>query len=213
MADDAKAVWLIDDVKTAADEYKRFLERSKKLIVGHLTPLPSMQSYGDLINHPQTRAFIIDQRLDKAKVPYEGIQLADHLRSLRPELPIFILTGWPDDVEGRDESVEAIIPKDRVRKHPDVYVARILRCINRYEEALTEKQRRIKELIDLKIADRLSSEAEEELESLRADIERPAGSILAEQEARREAEFKRQAEFLERLEELTQEFRKGLDEG
>jgi DNA-binding NarL/FixJ family response regulator len=174
-----RVIWLIEDDENDAEEYKRFLEQSGQLKIVFESPRPAVIDYAELLTDPDTVAFIIDQRLsDFANAPYEGLDLADYLRTLRPELPIFILTNYAgnDELESKGQSADSIIKKEILRDHTDVVVARILRSIQRYEAALTEKQQRLKTLIDRKIAQGLTEAEEQELQSLREDIERPLES-------------------------------------
>jgi FixJ family two-component response regulator len=212
MSDKASIVWLIDDDENDAEEYERFLELSGELEIVFVQPRPSLSDYVDLITNPDTAAFIIDQRLsDSANAPYEGLDLADYLRTLRPELPIYILTNYADDtMEGKGQSADAIIKKGNVRDYTEVTIARILRSVKRYEEALTEKQYRLKTLIDHKITNQLTDVEEKELESLRADIERSFDLALSDQEQKREVYLQEQEERLAKLEEIAQKFLKGL---
>jgi CheY-like chemotaxis protein len=212
MEQSKKIVWLVDDDDTDAKQYKRFLNGGDKLHVEIVTPLPRVQDYANLLTNPETGAFILDHRLfDFKTASYTGLELANDLRALRPELPIFILTQYADDekLQGQERSVvEAIIAKDKMRNRQDcdVYVTRILRSIKRYEDALTEKQKCLQNLVDKKISGRLTNEEANELAKLRFDVERPADLLLAQKNEKWEAELKAEANFLAKFREMQRDY-------
>lgn len=206
-------VWLIEDSENDAEEYKQLLEKAGDIEVVFVPARPAIADYADLLSDGRTGAIIIDQRLgDFAGVSYDGIDVAEFLRSLRPELPIFILTNYADEeLEDQGEAVDFIIDKKTVRRRAGVYVKRILRSIEHYQAALTDKQRRLKELIDRKLSSGLNEAEEAELQALRADIERPLGLKIAHIEEIWEAELQAQEDRLTKLEGITQSIRDALE--
>lgn len=210
-----KIVKFIEDEPDDASLYCQLLEAAGDIKVEHVNVLPTLDDYTDLLTNLETGAIIIDERLSPyGGVNYTGLQLADFLRTIRPEIPIYILTNYSEDIpEDQGESVEFIIDKQTVLKKANakVYVARILRHMQQYEVALTEQQRRLKNLIDRKLTDGLNNEEEEELKQLRAKIERPSGPAIIdeenkwiERERKQEEDLRRQEELLERLEKIAQ---------
>lgn len=211
----SKVVKLIEDSHDDADLYQQLLEAAGEVKIEYVPARPSVVDYADLAADPETGAVMIDERLGEfAGVDYAGLQVADFLRTLRPELPIYILTNYANEIaDDQGESVEFIIDKKAVRKAAKVYVARILRAMQQYEAALTEQQRRLKELIDRKLAGELSEQGETELQQLRAAIERPFAPAEIEQERQWDEELQRQEEQLERLEKIAQEIQQAIREG
>lgn len=213
--DKQKVVWLIEDDPEQADQFARLLQRASDgdLVVEFVPVRPQLTDYVDLLTDERTGAVILDQRLsEQSGVSYQGIELAEFLRVLRPELPIFILTQHADDdlLHQKEESVEFVIDKEdltSLNHVPKVHVARILRAMGYYEEALNAKQRRLKELIDRKLSEQLDEAELAELEALRADIERPTEAQMNRQEAAWEAKLQTQDEFLEQLKQITQNIR------
>lgn len=208
-----KIVWLIEDSENDAEEYKQLLEKAGAIEIVFVPARPVIADYADLLTDSRTGAIIIDQRLgDFAGVSYDGIEIAEFLRSLRPELPIFILTNYADEeLEDQGEAVDSIIDKKTVRKRAEVYVKRILRSVEHYQTALTEKQKRLKDLIEHKLSSGLDEADEAELQALRADLERPLGLKIARQEEIWEAELQAQEDRLSKLEEIAQSFRDALE--
>ena len=199
-----KKVYLIEDDKGDARQYKRLLEHSQRLTVDIVEPLPSITEYAYLASDPRTGAILIDQRLSEgAGVPYEGTDVANFLRTLRSELPLIMLTNYCKDVEeDENEAIDSIFDKSNVSSHPEPYVSRLLRTMERYEDALTVNQTRLRELVDRKISDELTEDEEQELASLRADIERPIDLVLSEQADRWASHLQEHRELFNELDRI-----------
>lgn len=209
-------VWLVEDDKEQADQYGRLLEiaSDNQFIVNYVAVKPRITDYAELLADGRTRAVIIDQRLSELSgVPYEGIEVAEFLRTLKPELPIFILTQHSNDdlLLEKEGSVEFVIGKDEFIKRDTAYAARILRNIGHYEAALSEKQTRLKELIDRKLSGELTAAEEAELQKIRADFERPFAQELTQQESLWEDEKSSREEFLQQLQQITKSIRETID--
>lgn len=202
---DHKTVWFVEDDKDEAEKYKRFLERVGNIRIKTIKPsvYPSLSDYRKLATDASTGAFLIDQRLDQSGVGYTGMEVADYLRQVKPELPIYMLTGYPEDIQGGEAAgqVEDVIRKSEVRKWAPQYVARILRSIQRYEEAMIERQKRLDGLIDRKLAGKLTKAEESELQQLRHAIERPYGLELISAVSRREKAEEDELGLLQRISE------------
>jgi FixJ family two-component response regulator len=211
----SKVVKLIEDSHEDADLYRQLLEAVGEIKMEYVPARPGVADYADLAADPETGAVIIDERLSEyAGVDYTGLQVADFLRTLRPELPIYILTNYANEIaDDQGESVEFIIDKKTVRKAAKVYVARILRAMQQYEAALMEQQRRLKELIDRKLAGELSVKEGAELQQLRAAIERPFATAELEHERLWHEDLQQQRELLERLEQVARGIRRDIAGG
>jgi hypothetical protein len=208
----SKVVKLIEDSHEDANLYRQLLEAAGEIRIEYVPARPGVADYADLAADPETGAVVIDERLGVyAGVDYGGLQVADFLRTLRPELPIYILTNYANEIaDDQGESVEFIIDKKAVRSAAKVYAVRILRAMQRYEVALTEQQRRLKELIDRKLAGELSAEEGTELQQLRAAIERPFATAELEHERLWDEELQQQRELLEQLEQIARGIRRDI---
>lgn len=200
----SKIVRFIEDNLEDAELYIRLLKRGGDIEIEFVGVRPSMSDYADSLADSETGAFIVDERLSEyGGVDYTGLQLADFLRAIRPELPIYILTNYPKDIpESSGASVEFVVDKSSIRSTAQVVVSRILRHMQRYEIALSEQQKRLKDLIDLKLTKGLSTEEERVLEQLRAAIERPFGPHLIDEEQKWHDSLEKQEELLVELERL-----------
>lgn len=204
-----RIVIFIEDDPEDADVYPRLLTASGRINVQHLAPLDDLTDYAELAAHPSIGAVIVDQRLSpRSGVPYSGYDVVQLLRSLRPELPIYMLTNYSREIPpGSRGSAEVIIVKGEAIQSADDWAQVIQRAMERYDKALTAQQSRFKELIDRKLTTDLTPEEEEELLQLRAALERPYALAEFDREAEWDTWLELEGEQLKRLEDIAQAIR------
>ncbi|MBI5292065.1 MAG: hypothetical protein HY872_09335 [Chloroflexi bacterium] len=202
-----KVIWLIEDNENEADNYRRFLQRAIKagssdlsVNIINVKDKPSLADYRDIVTNQDTGAVLIDYDLKRGGVEYDGADLARYLRMIKPELSMYILTAWRQDVEGLGE-VEDVIPKEEMRKSASGYLQAILRSMKRYETALTEKQKRLNALVDVKLAGTIGKKEEAELLKLRQEIERPFADVIIAAEIKSPRTENEELKALERISE------------
>jgi len=203
-------VKFIDDDSEDAQLYKEKLETDGSLKVELVNPreFPSISDY-DKILFDKTKAIIIDQRIaEYSGVPYDGLEIAEFLRSLNPVIPIFVLTNYEKETEDIDLgwSVEYIIPKSKFRTKEQVLIhtKRILRAIGRYEDALSDRTKIFKELIDKKVSGKISEKEEKELNKIRSEFER----IFSVREAKELDKIEKKEKELDALNRILKELKK-----
>ncbi len=135
----SKLVLFIDD-----DEFERrsafdvlheiFADTS--ILIEAVAPFPTLGDYSSLIAKNAVAGLIIDEHLDTAGgVNYSGVELAAHLRAIGGNLPIVILTNYPDDdFAQKGWAVENIFAKSKVIFDPNspeaqAFKARLSRMI------------------------------------------------------------------------------------
>ena len=136
--------------------------------------------YADLAAAAETSAVIIDQYLNQqAALGYCGMDVAEHLRRVRPGLPIYLLAGPEEDLRGREALVEEVVPEESFLQRSPLYAVRLLRAMGRYADALSEADRRYRELVARKLDGALAESEDLELAARRAEIELPfAGAAI-----------------------------------
>jgi len=97
--------------------------------------------------------------------------VAFHLRALRPKLPIYILTGYPnEDFTGTAYRVENIVDKEEIEdcesEKAQVLRARILRRLSVFGDVLNTREQRFHDLLAKSLKDNLTPEEEKELNLL-----------------------------------------------
>lgn len=197
-------VWLVAGSDAAAQECQRLLEQSGQLDVRRVPLRASVEEHADLAANPDTGAIVIaDTIARQVRGAYNSTVIADYLRALRVELPIFILCS---DAAACEEPLAAdgTFTVAELRRRPEVYAGRILRALGRYHAALSGRQQRLQELIDRQLAGSLSPAEAEELAELRADVERPSEVRLAKQAEQHAVDLADRRHLVEQLEALAE---------
>ena len=161
-------------------------------------PLPALADYAALLASNAASALILDERLNTAGgVTYTGAELAAHLRAIGSNLPIVILTNYPDDdFTSQGWAVECIVEKKSVLNDPmsptaQAFKARLSRQIEIAGAVLAERERRYHDLL-VKCADgSLLPEEVAELRKLEANRIAPIAAAEREKEQKLDAEIEK----------------------
>jgi hypothetical protein len=135
------------DRETAADRMRLQLEGSDWTIIDS-GPLKEISEYPAWIAENDIATIVLDQRLQETgEVQYEGADLAEYLRQLYPELPIYILTTYSGDdaVQGMGD-VEDVINRHDFARHPGAFLERIVRAGTKFVEKKRDELARLAEL-------------------------------------------------------------------
>jgi hypothetical protein len=210
-------IWLVGGKKADAREQKQLLEQAAELQVVLVPLRERVDEYADLAANPDTGAVLLSASLWKrSDHTYSSADLAAFLRSLRPELPIYLITSEPDD---DIDAFDGVLMARELRKRPDVYGPRLLRAAGRYQTALSERQRRLQELLDRELAAvsgdiaPLGAAEIDELAALRADMERAAQFKVAKHTERLELDLLERRNLVEQLEALTERLARQQHDG
>lgn len=203
-------VKFIDDDPADAKLYKKILEGSGQLLLELIDPkkFTELTDY-DKILFDSPKAVIIDQKIAMyAGVTYNGLDIAELLRSLNPLIPIFILTNFQGETDASSLgwSVENVIPKEHFKTKDQImtHLSRILRSIGRYEEALSEKTKLFNELLNKKISGKISDTEEHDLNKIMSEIE----AIFSIREAKKLGQIKKTEDEVETLNRILCELKK-----
>lgn len=181
-------LYFVDDKEEArwanAPHLQRLLD-SPDIKVEAIAPFPEFVQFDELLKNPNLGGFFIDQRMSGgALVRYNGIELAGHLRSRHPKLPIYILTGYPNDhgLDGGAYRVEDIVDKadieDRASEKAQTLKARILRRLAVFGDVLDAREQRFHDLLIKSLKEPLTTDEEREMGLL--ETERLAPQHAAE---------------------------------
>jgi hypothetical protein len=177
---EAATIYIIHPDTVQATAIAQQLERCTHLEV-QIAPLQlAAADYADMAAAPDTGAVIVAQHLDPhSALGYAGIDVAEHLRRVRPGLPIYLLVRGEEDLASREAVVEQVILEDDLLQRCPVYAARILRAMGRYLDAMSEQELRYRDLVARKLDGTLSESEEDELTARRTEIELPfSGSAI-----------------------------------
>ncbi len=140
--------------------------------------LPLEQDVNRYLSHIHDRpvaAIFIDQNLDESGLitGYTGVKLATFLRTIQPEIPLYLVTAHPIHGELESEeagNAEAVISKTSLLLDSPTslrFRRQFLRDVERYHDALSANQQRFRELLPLKLRGELTLEELTEYENLR----------------------------------------------
>lgn len=131
--------------------------------------------YLNHINDLPVAAIFIDQNLDEsgAITGYTGVKLASYLRTILQDLPLYLVTAHP--IQGELESeeagnAEAVIGKTTLLLDSPAsrrFRLQFLRRVGQYEKALSESQRRFRELLPRKLRGELAPDELAEYKGLK----------------------------------------------
>jgi hypothetical protein len=159
-------------------------------------PFPTLADYSALIANNEAAALILDERLNTAGgVNYTGAELAAHLRAIGGNLPIFILTNYPDsDFTPQEWAVENIFAKRSVINNPtspeaQAFKARLSRLIKIADTVLAEREKRYHDLLVKSTSSNLSAKESVELTALEADRIAPVAAAEREKQRKMDTEI------------------------
>jgi len=172
-------LYFVDEKEAARLANAPLLQRlldSPDIKVEAIAPFPQFGQFDELLKNPDLGGFFIDQKMrGGSSVNYNGIELAGHLRSRHPKLPIYILTGYPpdDELTGGAYRVEDIVDKadieDRNSEVAQRLKARILRRLAVFGDVLDAREQRFHDLLVKSMKQSLTVAEEKEMGLLEAE--------------------------------------------
>jgi hypothetical protein len=195
-------LWLIAGKDDEADAIRARLEAEGAFQVRIVKPRPALEDYSDLAADASTVGVIVGQlKRRRNDLNYDVIDLIDYLRALRADLPLFLLTNKDTaELEDRAASADAVFTVRELEQRPQVYTSRMQRTIGRYQQALSQRQQRLRELLDRQIADTLSPDESDELADLQAELERAHESRVVKAVERQQRYLSEQRSLVAQLE-------------
>lgn len=195
----SKPVFFIDDdelERNSCVDVLREVFAGTSIQIEPRAPLPTLADYAALIADNAAAALIIDERLNTAGgVNYSGVELAAHLRAIGGNLPIFILTNYPDDdFAPQGWAVENIVAKRSVINNPtspeaQAFKARLSRQIEITCAVLADREKRYHDLLVKSTNSDLSAEEGSELKALEADRIAPVAAAEREKQQKMTTEI------------------------
>lgn len=201
----SKSVFFIDEdelERRSCGDVLKEIFADTAIRIQSLAPLPNLSDYSAFVAEMCASALILDERLNTAGgVNYTGKELAAHLRAIGGNLPIVILTNYPDDdFAPQCWAVEGIVSKKTVIHNPDspeaqAFKARLSRQIEITGAVLAQREKRYHDLLVKSTNSILTAEEDKELKEL--ESERIAPIAAAEREKQRKLDV--EIENLKRL--------------
>lgn len=210
--------WIDDDHKLR-DSFVTTIRGSvpKTWRVLSVDPLSSADDYSDWIAKNDVAVLILDERLaDKAKrgktpVNYHGHDVVSAVRKKRPEFPVFMITGWEQDVDSKKGELEDIISKSAIRDDAarNAYMQRIIRAGMRYYEARQAEINEMSTLAEKVALGNATKKDKNRLRALQSGLTIAAVPLVEEKRSDMLNELEKK---LDALDQLTVKFKKALRE-
>ena len=173
-------IYFVDEdpaARSANARELRTLLANPEIRVVEKEPFQLFCEYDALIAEPDTAAFILDQRMKgSGRVSYNGTELAKYLRGIDGKMPIYILTGHPnetDDFQGFYHLVEYVIGKDEIEdansEQAKIVKARILRHLGVFNDVRDAQEQRFHDLLVKSLRQPLTPEEQEEMDLIEGD--------------------------------------------
>lgn len=163
-------IWIVDEDNTQLDTHHDVLSMVMPgMDVRKFLAPPKMSDFLTILDNGNTACLLLDQRLKETGVAdYTGIELAQYVSDINNQLPVFILTNFPDwqEFEEDSEKVEDILNKAHIRLSEDGLkriVSKIQRRVNVYLDLRSDQARRTNELIEKSFRGSLSEDEANEL--------------------------------------------------
>ncbi len=164
-------VWYIDDDpddrSTHCAAFRELL--GSEVEVSPVQPQANIDEFVSSILSDNIDAAILDERLNETSdASYTGMELAKHIRFHNRKLPIYIFTGYIDEISFGEENVEYVIEKDAITddNKKTKIKARMLRHMAVYRDIYTNQQNRFDELLSKSLHEPLSKEEQTEYNEL-----------------------------------------------
>lgn len=117
-------------------------------------PFPSLDDYDRWLHDNEVAVLVTDQRLNEKvsastgrAVSYAGHELIARVRAYRPDLPIYVVTSYTDEVLDEERaSYEFAVERKKFNKEPAKFVPVMIRNGTRF---LEQHAQRLKDLADL----------------------------------------------------------------
>ena len=195
----SKPVFFIDDdelERRSCVDVLREVFAGTNIQIEPMAPLPTLAHYSALIVENAAAALILDEHLNTAGgVSYTGVELAAHLRAIGGNLPIVILTNYPDDDFAQQGwAVENIVAKRSVINNPTsqealAFKARLSRQIEIAGSVLAEREKRYHDLLVKSTRNDLNVEETAELKALEAERIAPVAAAEREKQQKMDTEI------------------------
>jgi hypothetical protein len=167
-----------------------------------LAPLKTFAEYDGIAAEPTTAAFILDQKLKPGGMTYNGTDLAAYLRGIDAKMPIYILTGYADQLDefrGSQYLIEYVIDKQHIEEPTSeeaiIVKARLLRHLDVFNDVRNAREQRFHDLLIKSSLEPLLADEEKELRELEGD----RIAIVAAAEHERQIKLDTEIEALKKL--------------
>lgn len=166
--------------KRVANRFHRYLQQNGiPWNVNYLPPFKNRNEYNRYIIDNKVVLLVIDEKLDVPisgiAVDYNGHDVVEYLRKFNKELPIFIITAYPetDDLLLVEGQADGIISRSKFVRVEDSnqIIMRLVRSTHRYLENYSKEYERLAILSNRVVTNKASTDERRELVALRVKLD------------------------------------------
>ena len=178
-------ILFIDEEKRQQDEFADFMDHYQdrvELICCY--PLSTLVDTIAMIDELHPDAIVSDFKLNDIKddikynVSFDGSELMDAYLDERPGFPCFVLTSFDDEAIYRSHDLNIVYLKRDLHPSKDdkiTFADRIIQKIVSYQTEISNAQKRLNDLMELRRNNQATSKDEQELIELDSFLERSLG--------------------------------------
>ena len=178
-------ILFIDEEKRQQDEFADFMDHYQdrvELICCY--PLSTLVDTIAMIDESHPDAIVSDFKLNDIKddikynVSFDGSELMDAYLDERPSFPCFVLTSFDDEAIYRSHDLNIVYLKRDLHPSKDdkiTFADRIIQKIVSYQTEISNAQKRLNDLMELRRNNQATSKDEQELIELDSFLERSLG--------------------------------------
>ena len=178
-------ILFIDEEKRQQDEFADFMDHYQdrvELICCY--PLSTLMDTIAMIDELHPDAIVSDFKLNDIKddikynVSFDGSELMDAYLDERPGFPCFVLTSFDDEAIYRSHDLNIVYLKRDLHPSKDdkiTFADRIIQKIVSYQTEISNAQKRLNDLMELRRNNQATSKDEQELIELDSFLERSLG--------------------------------------
>ena len=178
-------ILFIDEEKRQQDEFADFMDHYQdrvELICCY--PLSTLVDTIAMIDESHPDAIVSDFKLNDIKddikynVSFDGSELMDAYLDERPGFPCFVLTSFDDEAIYRSHDLNIVYLKRDLHPSKDdkiTFADRIIQKIVSYQTEISNAQKRLNDLMELRRNNQATSKDEQELIELDSFLERSLG--------------------------------------
>lgn len=174
------SIALLDDRKDARESVARGLTgvMPEGWRIIEVPLLDRVDQYWPWLESRDVRVLLLDQLLNEnpaesgQSVQYKGNQVADAIRNVERDFPIFVVTRATEDADlaGSKGTVEDVIDRAKLLEHAKMYIERITRAGRKFIETHAESLARLSQLAAKAATGQADAAELRELDGLRAGL-------------------------------------------
>jgi DNA-binding NarL/FixJ family response regulator len=178
-------ILFIDEEKRQQDEFADFMDHYQDRVeLICCFPLSTLVDTIAMIDESHPDAIVSDFKLNDIKddikynVSFDGSELMDAYLDERPGFPCFVLTSFDDEAIYRSHDLNIVYLKRDLHPSKDdkiTFADRIIQKIVSYQTEISNAQKRLNDLMELRRNNQATSKDEQELIELDSFLERSLG--------------------------------------